>query len=480
MSGHKEENTLKGFIYLSASNFFFVVTSYCIYFGLGRILGPEEFGIYGIVTAFISILTIVLVSGPQQAVAKFVAENPSAAQTVKKGALKFQYIFGVVTFILCFLFAGLIARLLNDSSLKGYLRVMSFVCLFHPISAVFLGMFLGLRRYGTQAFMDSSYSLLRTVLILGFAFLSASALNALWGFVLSTSLFSLLLYLFWGGNKGEGEFDGKRFFNFILPYTTFIFVTNLILNIDLLMLKALSPKALSNLYGGYYTAASTLARIPYFFTTALSLVILPLISQATSLKDHESAKRYVEKSLRYTLILLVPVSFLISPTAKELMELLYSSNYLPAGESLSILVFGLALFGLFSILTTIVSAAGKPKICLYFALIVLFLDIWLNYLFIPRYEMKGAALATTISLCVGVSGISLYCRKYFKTFLSWLSILKILLSGVVIFVLAKLFSISGGLIILFYLTLFLIYTLCLFIMGELRKEDFLYFKRGIQ
>jgi len=111
---------------------------------------------------------------------------------------------------------------------------------------------------------------------------------------------------------------------FVFPFTLYVLITNLILNIDLLMLKALSPPSLSNLYSGYYTAATTLARIPYFFTSALSLVILPLISRATSLKDHESTKRYVENSLRYTLILLVLLSFIISPTAKGLVEFLYS------------------------------------------------------------------------------------------------------------------------------------------------------------
>jgi stage V sporulation protein B len=471
-----KRNTLTGYIYLSASNFFFVITSYGIYFGLGRILGPEEFGIYGIVTSFISILTLVLASGPQQAVAKFVAEDWSTSQVIKRGALRLQVIFGAATFFFCFSGAGIISSLLNDPSLKSYVRVASFICLFHPVSAVFLGMLNGLRRYGTQAIMDSLYSLVRMVLILGFALLSASALSALWGFVISTSLFSIFLYLLWGSDGGEGKFERKRFLTFVLPFTLFVFITNLILNIDLLMLKALSPKALSNLYGGYYTAASTLARIPYFFTCALSLVILPLVSQATSLKDHETTKRYVEKSLRYTLILLIPISFLISPTAERLMGFLYSKDYLPASESLSILVFGLTFFSLFSILTTIISAAGRPKVCLYFALIVLFLDVWLNYLFIPPYAMKGAALATTISLFLGVIGISLYCVTWFKTFLPWFSLLKILLSGVLIFALAKVFSFNGLLLIPFYLILSLVYILSLFILGELGKEDLLFLK----
>lgn len=473
-----KRNTLTGYIYLSASNFFFVITSYCIYLGLGRILGPAEFGIYGIVTSFISILTIVLASGPQQAVAKFVAEDCNASQVIKKGVLRLQLIFGAAIFSLCFVMAGPLSLLLNDPSLKGYVRVVSFVCLFHPLSAVFLGMLIGLRRYGTQAIMDSLYSLFRMALILGFAFFSASALSALWGFVISTVAFSLILYLLWGRNGSEGRFEWKSFLQFVLPFTLFILVTNLILNIDLLMLKALSPPSLSNLYSGYYTAATTLARIPYFFTSALSLVILPLISQATSLKDHESTKRYVESSLRYTLILLVLLSFIISPTAKGLVEFLYSRDYLPASESLSILVFGIAFFSLFFILTTIVSAAGKPKVCLYFALIVLFLDIWLNYLFIPHYEMKGAALATTISLFIGLMGIGFYCFRWFKTLLPLGSVVRIVLPGGLIFILARLFSFDGLLLIPFYLILSLIYFPSLFFLGELKKEDLLLLKMG--
>ena len=54
------------------------------------------------------------------------------------------------------------------------------------------------------------------------------------------------------------------------------------MNIDLLFVKAM---VVDNAKTGFYTAATTLARTPYFIFIALSATLLPLISKPITNND---------------------------------------------------------------------------------------------------------------------------------------------------------------------------------------------------
>ena len=93
----------KGTFFVAISRFVFFFTGYIIYFVLGRfLLSPEEFGIYGIIISLFSVVTTILVTAIQQAVAKFVSEKEGMAEAVKRTALKLQFAISI-SFLLLFL-----------------------------------------------------------------------------------------------------------------------------------------------------------------------------------------------------------------------------------------------------------------------------------------------------------------------------------------------------------------------------------------
>ena len=130
----------------------------------------------------------------------------------------------------------------------------------------------------------------------------------------------------------------SKIIKFAAPVILFSLAFNLVMSLDLFFVKAiLREKA----QVGFYTSAVALSKAPYFIFLALSSTLFPSIAKSTSNKGSEElTKRYINQSLRYVLIFLVPCAFIISATSRDLISLVYTGKYLTAAYPLSILIFG--------------------------------------------------------------------------------------------------------------------------------------------
>ena len=170
-------------------------------------------------------------------------------------------------------------------------------------------------------------------------------------------------------------------------------------------------------------------------------------------------------------MLLIPGTLLVSATAGNLISLVYTARYINAAPSLSIVIFGLTLLSVFVILTTIITASGKPKVSMTVALMLVPIDIVLNLTLIPIYELRGAALATTITAFIGLVIAASYVFKRFGTLMSPISFIRISGASLIIYFIAISYSFSGVLLVANYMFLFSVYLGLLWVSRELNKED---------
>jgi O-antigen/teichoic acid export membrane protein len=173
---------------------------------------------------------------------------------------------------------------------------------------------------------------------------------------------------------------------------------------------------------------------------------------------------------------LVPLIFLLSSSAKEVIEILYSGKFSGAIIPFSILVFGISFSVVLSVLSTVVLGSGSPRVVMIFSLILLPLDIALNLFLIPRYGLVGAASATTLTFLSGCLMVGLYIYARFKTFMNVSSFLKIIFASAVIYVLSLNYPFHGLWVLLQYILLFILYAFILLILKELGKEDIKIFR----
>ncbi|MDP2974526.1 MAG: oligosaccharide flippase family protein, partial [Candidatus Diapherotrites archaeon] len=132
------EKIERGTFLLVSSNGFSFAANYLIYFFLGRLLiGPELLGTYAVVISIVGIIEMVLVKSVQQSVSKFVSEDPSSVQIVRKSAALLMILFGVALFIVYFALSGLIAAAFGDTALTPFIQLTALLLLLHPIFSVF-------------------------------------------------------------------------------------------------------------------------------------------------------------------------------------------------------------------------------------------------------------------------------------------------------------------------------------------------------
>jgi stage V sporulation protein B len=466
----------RGTLYLMISNGVFLLSSYIIHFGLGRYLGPEVYGLFGVVLYLMTTVNLLLTSGFPQSASKYIAEDNARLGSIIRHSFRIQALLSLLIFAVYFGLAGVIANLLNDPALIPYIRISAFVIPAYAIFFIYSGGYLnGMRQFGMQAKASIGGSIAKIVGVIILVWVGLSVNGAILGYLFGALVGLLLAWKYLRPiERGNKDFEWAKLIKFGIPATLFAVMLLLLMSIDLFVVKAIT---VGDTDAGLYTSATTIARLPYFLFAGLALTLLPSISRSTAIGDVKLTSTYISQSLRYMLILLIPGILIISATSAGLVTLVYSSRYIEAARPLSVLAFGLGLIAVFNVLCNIIMGSGKPSLALGIALPLVPIDIALNIALIPRYGLLGAAIATTLIGFAGMVAAAAYVLWRFKTLIATKSLLKICIASAVVYAIALNISLSPFLLPLLYIGLFVLYTGLLFVMKELKKEDIETFKR---
>lgn len=406
-----------GTIYLIAAQVSFVLSGYATHIGLGRFLGPSDYGIYAVVISLMTMVNLILSTGIPQAVSKYVAHGEGNELHVKRTAQKLQLFFSLVLFVLYYFLADQLAIMLNDPGLAPYLRLSSFIVPGYALHALYIGYFNGLKEYGKQSLMVILYSIFKVVFILGFAITSYGLSGAITGFILSSVSIMILGFYFGhlvkkklpAPNNEHSLISARTILDFATPIVFYSVATNLIMSFDLFFVKAY----LTDMDAGIYSAVSTISKVPFYVIAGIYGALFPAISSMSAHNDRSQMTLQIIKSVKYSMLVLVPSTLFIVLFSEQLLSFLFSEQYSAGAATLGVLTIGMGFFGLFSLFTTVINGSGQPRVSMIMSLFVLVLDLLLNQSFIPLYGIAGAAMATCISCLLGLAVSFAYVyRKY--------------------------------------------------------------------
>ena len=472
-----KQSVSSGTVYFMGSEVAFMLSNYLIHLGLARYLGLEAYGVFGILMSLYLINRAFLNTGLPRAVSKFLSESPEKIGSIFKSAFKMQLMIAATFALLYILFAPFIANLLHDRSLTYYIMFLGVMVI--PLALMSLhtnGYLNGLRMFREQAYVSTVYPVIRLVFTIILVLMGWAIWGALLGYFLS-----VLVGLFWCRyllrkfDTSENQiFPYKKIIALAAPMVIASLAFTLLRNVNVLFLKSILA---DNTVVGLYTAAATLSTINYIAFTGLPLTLTPSVSQAIALQDHEKVKKYISQSLRYLLLLILPVTAVMAATSTELLTFFYSSAYAPAASVLSLLVVSAAFLLIFTVFGSIVTGSGNPKMEMYWSVGIALALSLLNIVLIPRYGMMGSAWASVMTsfLAAIIAGGYVYWK--FKTLTNLFSVLRISVISFLIFFLAWHWHYSGIALIITYLLLGILYILLLFLFGELKKEDFHFVKK---
>ncbi len=492
---HSTESTRRagrGILSISGSKLYFIAAGYAVQLLLPRLLGsPEAFGLFSAAMSFVSILNNVLVTATIQVVSKRVSEDVrSGAQTLRQ-ALKLQFLVGALLGSMLLVGAGpLASRVMLDPQLAPLFRFSSLVVISYALYAALIGALNGRQDFLRQAGFDASYTTLRSLGMLGAAALGLGAVGAFAGF--SFAALTVLLAALWVVGVGQpgARLPLRSWLSFMAPLWLYQLCVNLVLQVDVALLKrtvaelaisagsgASAAAELASRYVGFYRAAQTFAFVPYQLILSVAFVIFPMVSQAVSLGDEEATRRYIRGALRFSLLVLMAIAAPIAGASACVMRIVYPSDYLAGSDALAVLSLGMVCFALFYIAATIISSAGRPGLAAAVAMVAVALVVGCNLAFVRHVGIgPNTLLAAASGTSVGAAfallamGTAVYMR--FGAFIAKETCLRVLVAAALAFAVAsRVPATSKALAVLALALGGVTYVVALFLVREVGKAD---------
>lgn len=444
---------------------------------LGRYLGANDLGLYYMNSTIYGITLLFAGMGIPAAIIKKVAENKGdrikSNRIVSSGIIT-SLCLGIAVSILFYFSAGIIETLFKMPGLSGLLKILAPVFPFSLVGGILLGLLNGrreMKKYGTATIVQGVLMTLISVFLI-YKGLGVS------GVVIGVLLSSVgwCLFLIW---------TSRMYFEIMLDNYVEISKELLLFGIQIVGANAINVinyQADTLMIGyfltatdlGYYGVAAGLCKFFWIIPNVIQTITYPATSEYLGTKNQEALQIMIDRSMKYTAIILLPIGLGIGFFAEYLIIAIYGAEFNKAVPPMLILIAGTVIYGIVRSIGSSVTGAGRPDLELKVVGISATINIVLNGLLIPSHGIVGAAIATMISFLVNAFlGLFLIIRilniKFdFEWFtrISGLSIISILL-----------FYFFGVVdIYIIGITILIIYLLVLYVF-LFPKEDMKFFKQ---
>ena len=180
---------------------------------------------------------------------------------------------------------------------------------------------------------------------------------------------------------------------------------------------------------GFYQVAYPVANLLLYFPMAMGAVLFPMISELWAKRKHELIGEAMHTLIKFSFIFIIPAALIIITFPGVVISTLFGSEYLAASVALQILALAAIVQTLYTISNRVILGIGKPAIITVVVVIMGCSNFALNLILILPYGIEGAAVATFLSMLVGLSLSLNFARKYVKFKIPSSHLIKALIGG---------------------------------------------------
>lgn len=167
----------------------------------------------------------------------------------------------------------------------------------------------------------------------------------------------------------------------------FVALTN---RVDFLMLERMSGLRELGFYSAIYKVTNLLESLPLAIMTTL----YPVMSRYAEERDGERLKKLYRKSLVLFTVMGLPMGAAVTVLAGPIVQLLFGAEFGEAAAGLRVLIWAVVFLYTAISAGNLLISLGKEKINLAVNIFAAFLNIALNFFWIPKYGFVGASYAT--------------------------------------------------------------------------------------
>ena len=390
----------------------FVSTSFRVY--LSNKIGSEGMGLYQLIMSIHGMTTTLSISGIRVTTTRLIAEelgrsNIKNIKSILKKSMLYSFLFSIVTFLIIYNFADLIAlKWIGDSRAIIPIKILSCSLPFIGVSACFHGYFYGMRKIIKS--ISSDIVEVGTMMLIIISFMGIclpKGLNFTCALIavgmsignIASAIYFYILFLFEkksgykSGYSRDNKYSFFKIFSISFPIACSSYIQTGLRTIeDLLIPDALrrygsSTASSLSIFGMIKGMALPILNFPSIFLASFSTLIIPEIAEANALNQHKRVIYIISKVFKFTLLIAVFASGLFMIFSNELGLAIYNDT--KVGVFMKILAPLIPFMYLDRIVDGSLNALDYQMSTLRFNLIDMGVRIFLIIYLIPKKGIEG-------------------------------------------------------------------------------------------
>ncbi|WP_153126663.1 flippase [Peribacillus tepidiphilus] len=367
---------------------------------IARALGPSGQGKYTLITYLPLMLMTFLNLGLNTSTIYFVSKKEielrEAFVTSVLSALLLSFISIVIGLMIILIWGDSKFSSVDSTILLLSLCALPFMFLMIFLQTIFQGI-QNFRLYNTVLVIQQFGTLFCMVLFLYiFKFeLIGAVLSFVLGYTLSV-LYSIVMLFKWYKVEFSLRYFSWSYVKQAISYGLKAHISNMMTFLNYRMGVLILGAFLSPAAVGIYTVAVNLGEKISIFSQSFSQVLLPRIASSNKEEDRNKITALVSRSIFAFIICVSAGIFLFS----DIILLLFGKEYAESSFILKWLLPGLTVLAVEKILSNDLAGRGRPDLNMYVSFANVGINLLLNLLFIPKFGVTGAALASSITYII--------------------------------------------------------------------------------
>ena len=384
------------------------VTSLCAFIWtiiIARYLGVSDYGVVSFAISFTSLTIIIMDLGMSTYATRELSRDKNQISKYVNNVLPFKILLSIALFLISWVILYLM----------GYDVLTIEVTLIFTIEMFFMSMvnfFNGI----FQAFEELKYQAMGTILNSGLLLvgilitigLNLGVIAIAGSYTVAYLIFLIFMIIKFVQKFGVPgfEFDLSFWKDTVMksaPFGLTNFFYTIYFSIDIVMLSYLSGDYATGLYKSAYNIINVFTT----FYVVYQFTIFPVMSKFF-VESKDLLKVSYEQSVKYLLLIILPISIYALLYARPIINLIYSNQYSLASVPMQILIWTVAFLFVNGAASVLLNAVDKEFTVTKIYIVAAVFNVILNSIMIPNFGYNGAAIATVISeilICV----LTTYC-----------------------------------------------------------------------
>ena len=379
-----------------SSNIFALILGLLTGIVISRVLGPEGRGLY----TSVYVVPIIVISFVTFGIRRSAIFHIGRKLFDEEDIVSTIYSLLLITSSIGIIVSGIVYYFINNSDFTYPIIILALLTIPVRLAVGYSrGIFLGKERFRYANQLKWMPVFLNLIFVAGFVWWAGFSVM---GAILSifVAYFIVAIYALVVINRSIHirlafiKLIAKSMLKLGAVYALALLVMQLNYRIDILVLQQLSSFSEVGYYSLGVSIAERLWQIPF----AMGIVIM---SRSANVENEDELNNDVARMLRISFLIAIIAAIVLYFITPYLIPFLYGKRFIPSAEIVQMILPGILMFIIFRILNSRVAGMGKPQFAIYVFLPALIVNVFLNYIWIPKYGGLGAAMATNVSYILG-------------------------------------------------------------------------------